>query len=165
MKRIDRTFLKVCKSFNENGVKYVVCGAYACKLHGIEEISGHERSTIDYDFIVEPLEENMKLIKEAFKNFNPEVKELHNSDLKKYQTVKIAGETEIDLISTLWQINYQKATQDLIIKEVEGIKIPVLSIDKLISTKKDSFRERDKADVFWLNKIKKRNCASSEKKL
>jgi len=154
MKKIAETFLKICKRFNDNGVKYVVCGAYACKLYGIEEISGQERFTVDYDFIIDPSEENIKLLKEAIKDINPEVKDLRDNDLKNYQTVKVAGRSEIDLISTLWQIDYNNAIQDMIIKKVGGIKIPVLSIDKLIKTKKDSFRERDKADAYWLNKIK-----------
>lgn len=156
MKNRDEVFLKICKSFSDYGVKYVVCGAYACKLHGIEEISGQERFTNDYDFIIDSSEENIKQIKSALKEINPEVINLRDDDPKKYQTVKVAGESEIDLISTLWQIDYEKASKDMIIREVESIKIPVLNIDKLIETKKDSFRERDKADTYWLNKIKEK---------
>ncbi len=156
-KKIDKQFVEICQRFNEYEVKYVVCGAYACKLHGIEEISGQERLTIDYDFIVEPSIENAKKIKDSLKSINPEIKKLRLSDIKKYQTVKIAGEIEIDLISKLWQLDYEEASKDMIIKEIGNIKIPVLSINKLIATKKNSFRERDRADVYWLNKLKKRN--------
>lgn len=157
MKKIDKKFLEICRRFNENGVKYVVCGAYACKLYGIEEISMQERFTRDYDFIIDPSEENVKRIKSALQVINTEVINLKEDDLKKYQTVKIVGEDEIDLISTLWEIDYEKASEDITIKKVEDIKIPALNIDKLIETKKDSFRAKDKADVYWLKKIKGRD--------
>ncbi|MDI6839851.1 MAG: hypothetical protein QMD71_03180 [bacterium] len=151
---IDKSFLEVCKRFNKYDVKYIVCGAYACKLHGIEEISKQERFTNDCDFIIEPAAENIRRIKEALKDIYPRVRELKEDEFKKCQTVKIVGKTEIDLISTLWNINYETSTQDTVIEKVEGVEIPVLSIDKLIESKKNSYRERDKADVYWLNKIK-----------
>ncbi len=155
--KIDKNFLEICKRFNKYGVKYVVCGAYACKLHGIEEISGQERFTLDYDFIIEPSAENAKRVKEALKEINPEAEKLRDDDFKNYQSVKVVGEVEIDLISTLWEVDYKTASEDMIVKEIENIKISVLSIDKLIKTKKDSFRERDKVDAYWLNKIKERD--------
>ena len=153
--KIDKNFLEICKRFNEFGVKYVVCGAYACKLHGIEEISGQERFTIDYDFIIESSVGNTKRVRDSLKDINPEIRKLRDDDLKNYQSVKVAGDSEIDLISILWNIDYKIAAEDMIIKEIEDVKIPVLSIDKLIKTKKDSFRERDKADIYWLNKIRR----------
>ena len=154
MKKIDKEFLEICRRFNKNSVKYVVCGAYACKLYGIEKISMQERFTRDYDFIIDPSEENVKRIKSSLNVIHPEIIDLKEDDLKKYQTVKIVGENEIDLISALWGIDYEKASEDMTIKEIEGIKIPALNIDKLIETKKDSFRAKDKADVYWLKKIK-----------
>lgn len=156
MKSIDKDFLEVCKRFNKYGVKYLVCGAYACKLQGIEEVSGQERFTNDYDFIIDSVAENIEAVKEALKDINAEAKQLREDDLKKYQSVKIVGETEIDLISNLWEIDYENAAKDMTIKEIEGIKIPVLSIDSLIKTKKNSLRERDRADVYWLKKLKNR---------
>lgn len=151
---MNKDFLKICKRFNEYVVKYIVCGAYACKLQGIEKVSGQERLTNDFDFIVETSEDNISRIKSALKDINPKIIDLRNYDLKKYQTVKIVGKIEIDLISNLWQIDYETAIKDLEIKEIEGIEIPVLGITQLIETKKNSFRERDKADTHWLNKIK-----------
>lgn len=155
MQKVDEKFLQICKKFNESKVKYIVCGAYACILHGIEEISGQQRFTNDYDFIIDPSEDNIKRIKKALKGISPDIKDLYDDDLKKYQVVKIVGETEIDLIASLWQIDYKTAIKDVVIKEIIKIKIPVLCIDKLIETKINSFMERDKANVYWLKKLKK----------
>jgi hypothetical protein len=55
----------ICERFNEAQVEYVVCGAFAGKLHGIEEISKQFRPTKDYDFIVDGSKENVKKIKAA----------------------------------------------------------------------------------------------------
>lgn len=152
--KIKKDLLEICKRFNECGVKYVVCGAYACKLHEIEKVSGQVRFTQDYDFIVDSSAENMKQIKEALKDVVTQVNELKDNELVDYQTVKLVGKSEIDLIRVLWQVDYAVADKEKIIKKIEGVKIPVLSIEALIETKKDSIRERDKADVYWLKKIK-----------
>lgn len=153
---ISKKFLGVCKKFNEYGVKYIVCGAYACKLHGIEKISGQKRLTNDYDFIIDTSNENIKKIKKALADTTVKIKELKGDDLKRYQTVKIVGKEEIDLISSLWRIDYKTASKNITNKRVKNIEIPVISVDNLIETKKHSFRGRDKADVYWLNKMIKR---------
>ena len=157
--KIDKEFTEICEKLNEYEVKYVVCGGYAAKLPGIEDISKQERKTLDYDFIVESLKENIEKIKEALKKINPKIKELRNDDLNKYSTVMIVSENEryfdTDLISSVWSINYKKAHQDMVIKEVNGVRIPVVSIDKLLEMKKDSIRSRDITDTYWLKKIKK----------
>ena len=157
--KIDKGFTEICKKLNDYEVKYVVCGGYAAKLHGIEDISKQERKTKDYDFIVESSRENIRKVKEALKDINPEIKELRDDDLSKYSTVLIASELDkyfdTDLISSVWSINYKKAHQDMVIKEVNGVRIPVVSIDKLLEMKKDSIRSRDITDTYWLKKIKK----------
>jgi len=156
--KIDREFIEVCRKLNEQKVKYVVCGGYAVKLHGVEEISKQERKTVDYDFIIESSQENIKKVKEALKDINPRMQELRDDDLPKYQSVKVVSGNErhfdTDLISRMWGVNYEKASEEMVMKEVEGVKIPVLSINHLLEMKKDSFRARDIADTYWLKKIK-----------
>lgn len=156
--KIDKEFIEICRKLNECGVKYVVCGGYAVKLYGIEEIAKQERKTMDYDFIVESSEENIKRIKEALQEIGSEIKELKNNDLKKYSTVMIVSENkkylDIDLISNVWNVNYEKAQKDVVIQEIKGVKIPVVSVDRLIEMKEKSGRARDITDTFYLKKLR-----------
>lgn len=158
--KIDKEFIEVCRSLNEHGVRYVVCGGYAIKLHGVEDIAKQERKTVDYDFILDPSRDNIEKIKKALKDINPKIKELRDDDLSRYSTVLIASATEkyldIDLISKIWDVDYERASSGMIEKEIGGVKIPVVSIDCLLEMKKDSFRSRDITDTFWLKKIKER---------
>ncbi|RKZ22584.1 hypothetical protein DRQ18_02300 [bacterium] len=152
---MEKKFLEICKRFNQYEVEYIVCGAYACKLHGIERISGQTRITHDIDFLVDPSPENVKRIKEALKDMLKDIEDLKEEDIEKYQVIKIVGEIEIDLMSSLWDIDYEKASKRKKVIKVEGVEIPVMSIDDLIFTKEKSFREKDRVDVFWLKELKK----------
>ncbi len=158
--KIDKEFIEVCRNLNKHGVKYVVCGDYAIKLHGVEDIAKQKRKTMDYDFILDPSRENIERIKKALKDINPRVEELRGNDLQKYSSVRIASATEryldIDLTSSVWSVDYEKAHKGMIEKEINGVKIPVVSIDRLLEMKKDSFRSRDITDTFWLRKIKEK---------
>lgn len=158
---IEKEFIEVCRTLNEQRVKYIVCGGYAAKLHDIEDISKQERRTIDYDFIVESSEKNIEKVRIAIKDINPIVKDLKSNDLKKYSTVLIASEDDkyfdIDLISKVWEVDYEKASKDMVKKEIDGVKIPVVSLNHLLEMKKDSFRPQDIRDTFWLKKIKEKS--------
>ena len=157
---IDREFVEICRRLNEHGVKYVVCGGYAAKLYGVEDISKQERRTVDYDFLVERSKKNVEKIKEALKDINPKVMEIRDNDLSRYKTVLIAtGKDEyfdIDLISDIWSVDYEKAHNRMVVKEINGVKIPVVSLDHLLEMKKNSFRPQDIRDTFWLRKIKEK---------
>jgi histone deacetylase complex regulatory component SIN3 len=149
-------FIEICKKFNRHGVKYVVCGAWACKIHGVEKISNQKRKTADYDFVVEDSIENTQRIKKALQTITPEVKDLRETDLKKYQSVRVIGKDIIDLITKMWGVDYEKAHKDQILKKVKKVEIPVISISNLLEMKKDSHRARDIADTYWLKKIRER---------
>ncbi len=160
----DKEFAEICKRFNEYKVEYITCGAFASKLHGIERVSRQVRFTTDMDFIVKRSKENVKRIKRALRDIIPEIEELKLQDLKQYRTTKIvSSKYDIDLTSNLWGVDYEKASKEKVIKEINGVKIPVMSIDHLLEMKKDSFRTRDIADTFWLTKIKERQKEPNRK--
>jgi len=151
------TFVEICQRFNQRNVKYVVCGAFACILHGIENVSSQHRPTKDYDFIIEGGEENVRRIKDALKNLFDKIDELRDDEFKDYPTIQIVEEESglvLDLIVKMWGIDYEIAIRDAVMIKVEGINIPVLNIDHLIRMKKDSLRPQDKFDIYWLGQIK-----------
>jgi hypothetical protein len=151
------TLFEICKRFNDANVKYVICGAFASKLHGVEKISKQLRPTKDYDFIIESSTENVKRIKKALKGLFSKIGELRNNEFEKYATIQIVEEKHnlvIDLIAKMWGVDYKKAIKDAVIMEFEEIKVPVTSIDKLLKMKEKSYRPQDRFDTYWLKKIK-----------
>ncbi len=148
---------EICKRFNKEKVNYVICGAFASILHGIEKISGQIRPTKDYDFIVDNREENINKIKRALSDLTEYAKEIRDDDLKKYITVQISDDKKniiIDLISEMWEIDYLKAKENAVMIKLKDIEIPVISIDDLIKMKEKSMRPQDKFDVYYLKKLK-----------
>ena len=151
------TFIEICQRFNQKAVKYVVCGAFASILHGIEKVSRQHRPTKDYDFIIEESEENVGKIKEALKNLFDKIDELRDDEFRNYPTIQIVEEESglvLDLIVKMWGIDYDVAIKDAVMIKMAGINIPVVNIDHLINMKKDSFRPQDKFDTYWLSQLK-----------
>ena len=52
-------------------------------------------------------------------------------------------------------VTYDEANDDKIVVEVEGLLLPVLSLDNLIKNKMATGREKDKLDAKYLMKKKK----------
>ncbi len=148
---------EICKKFNEEEVDYVICGAFASILHGVEKISGQIRPTKDFDFLVDDSEKNMDKIKKALSYLTEYAKEIRDNDLKKYVTVQISDDRKglvIDLISKMWGIDYLKARKNSVMIKLKDIEVPVISIDDLIKMKERSMRPQDKFDVYYLKKLK-----------
>jgi len=134
--------VEICKRFNEKKVKYLVAGAFASILHGVEEISKQHRPTKGYDFLIDGSPENVRSIKSALKDLFKKIDELKDDEFKEYSTIQIVEEEKgfiLDLIVKIWDIDYETAIKDAVIIEIKNVCIPVLSIDSLINMKKKFF--------------------------
>jgi hypothetical protein len=60
----------------------------------------------------------------------------------------------IDIITKIDGVTYEEADEDKIIIEVESLKIPVISLDKLIKNKMSTGREKDELDIKTLRNKK-----------
>lgn len=63
----------------------------------------------------------------------------------------------IDIITKIDGVTYKEADEDRITVEVEGLSLPVISLDKLIKNKMATGREKDELDIKTLKKRKIRN--------
>ena len=60
----------------------------------------------------------------------------------------------IDILTQIDGVTYDEADEDKIVVEVEELKVPVLSLDKLIKNKMSTKREKDTLDAILLIKRK-----------
>ena len=58
----------------------------------------------------------------------------------------------IDIISSISGVGFDEAFGDRIVADVDGLKVPVISINKLIKNKEASGRDKDLLDVKILKK-------------
>jgi predicted nucleotidyltransferase len=132
----------------EEKVDFIIVGAYALGTHG------YPRSTGDIDIWVKPDSTNSKNLYNALSRFGAPL-ELIEAD--EFSTEGIifqigAAPRRIDIITQIDGVTYEEADEDKIFVETEGLKIPVLSLEKLIKNKMATGREKDKLDIKILKK-------------
>jgi hypothetical protein len=152
---------KVIRGFQKARVKYVLVGGVAFNL------LGGFRGTADLDILVEMEDENLKKVVKVMKRLGFSVKQpvdpmgiadkktrhdwIRNKHMKAFNFYR-EDLQEVDIIIDS-PVSYEDAVQDVIIKEVDGIRLPVISFRKLIRMKQRAGRIQDKADVMELKRL------------
>ena len=135
----------------EEQVDFILVGAYALAAHG------YPRATGDIDIWVRADEINSINIYRALERFGAPVDQITVNDFANEGIVFQIGVTprRIDIITHLDGVSFGEADEDKVIVKVEGLKLPILSFDKLIKNKLSTGRERDELDVKLLQKRRK----------
>jgi hypothetical protein len=60
----------------------------------------------------------------------------------------------IDIITEIDGVEYSKAEKDKINLNIDGLKVPVLSVNDFVKNKRSTGREKDKLDADLLEKYK-----------
>lgn len=143
-----RALIEVCRLLNQHEVKYVVIGAYACILHGLV------RTTEDVDILVGDSSENFQKVIHALSQMEDHAAaELTPQDFLDNVVIKIADEFEVDVSKSAWGVTFQEAEKNIVVVEIEGVRIPYLDLDLLIKSK-STYREKDIADRLSLLRLK-----------
>jgi predicted nucleotidyltransferase len=139
--------VKICKALNEQGVKYVVIGGMAMVLHGFN------RGTEDIDLLVDKVASNISLLKKAL-SILPDnaIRDVLDSDVEKYEVVRVADEVVVDLMGSACGIDFKSAESQIEWHELEGVKIPFASAELMLKTKQ-TLREKDEIDRLYLRRI------------
>ncbi len=142
-------FQDFLKSFEDNGVDYVLVGGYSVIIHG------YNRTTGDMDLFVNPVLENYKNIEKAFSMFGmplfgmseEKFLDTENFDVFEYGRPPMA----IDIITKLKGVTFIEAKNNAIRYEIsETLWINVIHINQLIQNKMSVGRLKDKTDIEYL---------------
>jgi hypothetical protein len=79
-------------------------------------------------------------------------RELTPRDFAENVVIKVADEIEVDISRRAWKVSYAEAVSRSRVAELEGIRVPYLSLVDLIASK-ETYRERDRADLELLRRI------------
>ena len=143
----DLRFLELCRLLNEHGVHYLICGGYACILHG------NLRMTQDVDLLVEESRENYRRLIAALSLFGDGcAKELTGADIEENLVVKINDVITVDVSRRAWVVTYAEAAPNALKEVIEGVEIPYLGMKDLIRSKQ-TYRDKDKLDVQQLTRL------------
>ena len=160
---------EILREFQKQKVKYVLVGGIAFNL------LGGNRNTLDMDILVEMSDKNLFKIVNILMKAGYHVKQpvdplriadeptrkdwIKNKNMKAFNFYKETEFKEVDIIIES-PVTYEEAKTDKIFVRSGDIKIPVISIDKLIKMKKNTGRSVDSLDIEQLKKIKKLRSAS-----
>jgi len=157
-------YLAIFKRLNEKGIRYIVVGGVAVNLHGIP------RMTYDIDLLLDIEDKNIekfiKLLKDwkfkpkvpvDIKDFAKKTKRdewIKNKNMKAFNLVNPQWAiSEIDIVIDS-PVNYEKAHKRVNHIVLQGVSIPVISVDDLIKMKENTGRQQDRADIRYLRKLK-----------
>ena len=135
----------LCRHLNELGAAYVVVGGFAIRA------AGYVRQTMDVDLIVAANHENEARVYRALSSLpDNAARELVPGELDKYSVIRVADEFVVDLMKSAGGIEYAEAAQDVVVREVGGVRIPFASPRLLWRMKAVTHREKDLADLVFL---------------
>ena len=117
---------------------------------------GYPRATGDIDIWVKPNDINSRKLYKALASFGAPLDQIKIDDFSMEGIIFQIGviPRRIDIITKIDGVEYEEADEDKIIVEIEGLKIPVISLDKLIKNKMSTGREKDELDIKTLRKKK-----------
>lgn len=143
---LNPDFRDILSAFCAEQVEFMVVGGYAMAFHG------YVRATGDIDLWVRCSEENALRIWRALHKFGAPLFDLTLEDLKTPGIVFQIGlvPSRIDVLTQITAVEFEEAWQTHQTIEIEGMIIPVIGKQKLLINKKSTGRNKDKADVLWL---------------
>ena len=145
---LNDDYKEMLQSLLNQKVEFIVVDAYALAAHGFP------RATGDIDIWVKPDEKNSKSVYKALASFGAPLNEIREDEFSQPGLIFQIGVAprRIDLITKIDAVEFDEADKDKILVNIENLKVPVLSIDKLIKNKMATGREKDLLDAKLLKK-------------
>jgi hypothetical protein len=135
----------LCRELNQRGARYVVVGGFAMRA------ANYNRQTMDVDLIVAADAENEAKVFSALSTLpDNAAHELQSGELQKYDVIRVGDEFVVDLMRSAGGIDYAEAAKDVVVHEVDGVRIPFASPRLLWRMKAVTHREKDAGDLVFL---------------
>ena len=150
---LNEDYKEMLQLLLEEQVDFIIVGAYALGAHG------YPRATGDIDIWVKPNNTNSRKLYKALARFGAPLEQIEIDDFSMEGITFQIGliPRRIDIITKIDGVTYEEADEDKITVEVEGLMLPVISLEKLIKNKMATGREKDELDIKTLKKRKIHN--------
>jgi predicted nucleotidyltransferase len=140
---LNKDYREMLQCLLEENVRFLLVGAYALAAHGFP------RATKDIDFFVWATPENAPRLMRALTRFGAPLANISAADFSSEGIIFQIGNSprRINIITNISGIKFEQAYANKTAITIEGLKIPVISIDDLLVNKRASGRLQDLADV------------------
>jgi hypothetical protein len=121
-------------------------------------VYGYPRATKDIDFFVRASPENAASLMRALGRFGAPLEGISETDFASEGIVFQIGNSprRIDILTRISGVDFESAYASRRIVTVDGLEVPVISLDDLIANKQASGRAQDLADIEKLKALERR---------
>jgi len=136
-------FNEFLRLLNANGVDYLLVGGYAVGLHG------YPRATVDLDIWVRPEPDNAGRIMQALRAFGFDLPMLEPRLFIDPLSIVRFGTPpfRIEIMTSIDGVDYATCRTRALVFDIEGLAVPVISLDDLKTNKRAAGRNKDLADL------------------
>lgn len=148
---LNKDYSEILQSLFDHDVKFLVVGAYAMGAYGCL------RATGDIDVWVMASSENSEKTYNALKAFGAPLAQIDSKAFNQPGVVFQIGVAprRIDILTRIDGVKFDQAYEKRNVTEVDGLKIPFISLKDLITNKLSTGRPKDKLDADQLSKLRK----------
>jgi hypothetical protein len=145
---LNQDFRDMLSCLKEEGVEFIVVGAYALAAHGFP------RATGDIDIWVRNSPDNAGRVMAALAKFGAPLADLTEQDFTAPDMVVQIGvqPCRIDITTGIDGIGFDEAWPNKVAITVDGLEVYVPSKDDLLKNKIASGRDKDQGDIAWLKR-------------
>jgi predicted nucleotidyltransferase len=146
---LNKDYKEMLQCLSEGNVRFLLVGAYALAAHG------YPRATKDIDFFVWATPENATNLLKALSRFGAPLDDVSESDFSSEGVIFQIGNSprRIDIITQISGVTFDQAYANRKSFTIEGLNVPVISLEDLIVNKRASGRAQDLADVEKLEAL------------
>ena len=143
---ISSDYRDILSVFIDEGVEYLVVGAYALAAHGLP------RATGDIDLWVNATSENAGKVWLALKKFGAPLSQINSGDFEEPGIVYQIGvpPNRIDVLTSIDGVEFTDAWGRRYQVNIDELVVPVISREHLILNKKTAGRPQDLVDIAQL---------------
>jgi predicted nucleotidyltransferase len=147
---LNNDYKEMLQCLSGENVKFLLVGAYALAAYGFP------RATKDIDFFVRAAPDNASHLMRALERFGAPLSGVSAGDFSSEGVVFQIGNSprRIDILTRISGVDFQQAYERRKIVSLEGINVPVISLQDLITNKRATGRMQDLADIERLESLR-----------
>ena len=145
---LNPDFKEMLSCLKDEGVEFLVVGAYALAAHGFP------RATGDLDIWVSNSSENAGRVMHALAKFGAPLSDLTVDDFTASDIVVQLGvePCRVGLLTGISGVAFEEAWQNSVGIIIDDLNVNVLSKEDLLRNKLAAGRDKDQGDINWLRK-------------
>jgi hypothetical protein len=146
MRSLNSNFAALLSCFNSHGVIYMVIGGYAVNYHG------YHRNTQDIDLWYWAEPRNAERVSLALQAFGFSASAVTPAQFLQLKSIFVFGRPpfRVDLVNTVDGVEFLECYPRRVEAELDGVRVPFISLPDLLTNKRAADRIKDRADVEGL---------------